>query len=62
MADPEKPARQCLKSLCSARDSFATALLSKRSKDVDFEIRRSCMVALQGWARLQEASVACESW
>lgn len=52
-----KRQRQLLKNLLDARDSFAATLLSRRCKDVDADIRYSCIEALNRWAQLRgEAS------
>jgi len=52
-----KRQRQQLKNLLNARDSFAATLLSRRCKDVEMEIRYSCIEALNRWAQLRgEAS------
>ncbi|CAE8600865.1 unnamed protein product, partial [Polarella glacialis] len=55
-------AAQCAQDLAAARDSFGAALLSRRTKDVDPEIRRSCFDALGRWAHVDHEACLDPLW
>ncbi|CAJ1341028.1 unnamed protein product, partial [Effrenium voratum] len=53
-----KQNRECLETLAAAKDSFVAALLSRRCKDVEPEIRSSCAEAMQRWAESSKEAEA----
>eukprot|EP00930_Biecheleria_cincta_P006891 TRINITY_DN10798_c0_g1_i4.p1 TRINITY_DN10798_c0_g1~~TRINITY_DN10798_c0_g1_i4.p1 ORF type:complete len:1140 (+),score=247.03 TRINITY_DN10798_c0_g1_i4:102-3521(+) len=48
--------------LCQARNGFGAALLSRRTKDVDPEIRRSCLEALGRWVDVDPEACLEDTW
>jgi len=54
--------RSALQSLQTARDSLAETLLSRRSKDMDPEIRKSCVEALDRWTKSDAQTSRQAAW
>eukprot|EP00927_Polykrikos_kofoidii_P060377 TRINITY_DN55373_c0_g1_i1.p1 TRINITY_DN55373_c0_g1~~TRINITY_DN55373_c0_g1_i1.p1 ORF type:complete len:1194 (+),score=196.59 TRINITY_DN55373_c0_g1_i1:101-3583(+) len=54
--------QRCTEDLTVARDRLGVAILSRRTKDVAAEIRRSCLEAMQRWARADAESFADPRW
>lgn len=61
VAERDEAAR-AVSSLSAARDALGVALLSRRAKDVDPEIRRSCFEAMRRWAGVDAATFLEQQW
>ncbi|CAE8608760.1 unnamed protein product, partial [Polarella glacialis] len=55
-------ASRCAQELATARDSLGAALLSRRTKDVDPEVRRSCFDSLGRWAEVDAQACLDPLW
>mmetsp|Transcript_54513 Transcript_54513/g.100369 ORF Transcript_54513/g.100369 Transcript_54513/m.100369 type:complete len:1126 (-) Transcript_54513:53-3430(-) len=55
-------ARQFAHGMASSRDTTGLALMSRRTKDVDAEVRRSCFEAMNRWAQTDPESFLDQVW
>jgi len=55
-------ARSYAHDLSAARDALGVSLMSRRTKDVDPEIRWNCYKALNGWARIDADTFSDALW
>mmetsp|Transcript_75616 Transcript_75616/g.244840 ORF Transcript_75616/g.244840 Transcript_75616/m.244840 type:complete len:1182 (-) Transcript_75616:76-3621(-) len=55
-------ATRTMQSLAAARDAMGVALLSRRTKDVDPEVRRSCFEAFRRWASADIETFLTQQW
>jgi len=62
LSEEQNETKKTLKSLSSTRDALGLALLSRRTKDVDSEIRRECFEALRNWLLWDKSSFLQQQW